>query len=245
MAQVEAPANLDRWPTPEGRLITIILIRCGLRATDACTLPFDCLLHDGQQAALPALLQQQDAPRGRRPDRRGTRTPRSAPSSSVWPRAGPSTTRTCSPPLIGNAGGRNPMTYYSYRGMLNTWLAACDVHDEHGRPVHLTPHQWRHTFACRLINRDVPQEVVRVLLDHESHADDSALRPDHRPNRPPPLGGTPPRSTSKVSASRSTPTGLWHKHNGPRPATASPPRPCPTATADCRCNGPARTPTPA
>jgi hypothetical protein len=35
--------------------------------------------------------------------------------------------------------------------------------------VHLTPHQWRHTFACRLINRDVPQEVVRVLLDHDSH----------------------------------------------------------------------------
>lgn len=40
MAQVEAPANLDRWTTPEGRLITIILIRCGLRATDACTLAF-------------------------------------------------------------------------------------------------------------------------------------------------------------------------------------------------------------
>ena len=59
------------------------------------------------------------------------------------------------------------MTYYSYRGMLNTWLATCDVHDEHGQPVHLTPHQWRHTFACRLINRDVPQEVVRVLLDHD------------------------------------------------------------------------------
>ncbi|WP_425265292.1 tyrosine-type recombinase/integrase [Streptomyces rubellomurinus] len=36
-------------------------------------------------------------------------------------------------------------------------------------PVHLTPHQWRHTFATRLINRDVPQEVVRVLLDHDSH----------------------------------------------------------------------------
>ena len=51
MAQVEAPANLDKWPNPEGRLITIILIRCGLRATDACTLPFDCLLYDGQQAA--------------------------------------------------------------------------------------------------------------------------------------------------------------------------------------------------
>ena len=60
------------------------------------------------------------------------------------------------------------MTYYSYRSMLNSWLTTCEVHDEHGQPVHLTPHQWRHTFACRLINRDVPQEVVRVLLDHES-----------------------------------------------------------------------------
>ena len=26
--------------------------------------------------------------------------------------------------------------------------------------MHLTPHQWRHTLGTRLINRDVPQEVV-------------------------------------------------------------------------------------
>jgi ferredoxin len=52
--------------------------------------------------------------------------------------------------------------------MLTRWLAGCDIRDEHGQPVHLTPHQWRHTFATRLINRDVPQEVVRVLLDHDS-----------------------------------------------------------------------------
>jgi len=50
MAQVEAPANLDRWPHPHGRLLTVILIRCGLRASDACTLAFDCLVHDGQGA---------------------------------------------------------------------------------------------------------------------------------------------------------------------------------------------------
>jgi len=31
--------------------------------------------------------------------------------------------------------------------MLRRWLATCEVHDEHGRPVHLTPHQWRHTFV--------------------------------------------------------------------------------------------------
>src|SRR6266849_993750 len=86
MTQVESPASLDRWPDPAGKLVTIILTRCGLRISSALSRDF-----------------------------------------------------------------------------------ACQIHDEHGRPVHLTPHHWRHTFACRLINRDVPQEVVRVLLDHDSH----------------------------------------------------------------------------
>ena len=63
------------------------------------------------------------------------------------------------PAVISNAGGRNPMTYYSYRNMLITWLAACEVHDEHGRPVHLTPHQWRHTFACRLNLRGIASDA--------------------------------------------------------------------------------------
>src|SRR5260370_1080563 len=68
-----------------------------------------------------------------------------------------------------NVAGSPPLSDSSYRRMLGRWLATCEIRDEHGRPAHLTPHQWRHTFACRLINRDVPQEVVRVLLDHESH----------------------------------------------------------------------------
>jgi hypothetical protein len=35
--------------------------------------------------------------------------------------------------------------------------------------VHVTPHQWRHTFGTRMINNQVPQETVRRLLDHSSH----------------------------------------------------------------------------
>ena len=68
-----------------------------------------------------------------------------------------------------NVSGKWPLSSDSYRRMLERWLATCDVRDEHGQPVHLTAHQWRHTFACRLVNRDVPQEVIRVLLDHESN----------------------------------------------------------------------------
>jgi hypothetical protein len=68
----------------------------------------------------------------------------------------------------GHLNKPRPLSYYSYRGSLIRWLADCDIRDEHGQPAKLTPHQWRHTFACRLINRDVPQEVIRVLLDHQS-----------------------------------------------------------------------------
>ena len=150
MTQVESPANLDRWTSPEGRLITLILIRCGLRATDACTLAFDCLLRDGQgapylryfnhkmrrEAAVP-VDEELEAGIHSQQQRIADR----------WPDRHPH----LFPALKANAGGQHPVTYYSYRGMLNRWLDTCDVRDEHGGPVHLTPHQWRHTFACRLI----------------------------------------------------------------------------------------------
>lgn len=167
MAQVEAPANLDRWPHPQGRLLTMILIRCGLRASDACTLAFDCLVHDGQGAPYLRYLNHKMRREAAVPIDEELETEIRAQRDRVaarWPGAHPH----LFPALTGNANGQRAMTYYSYRAMLNRWLADCEIRDEHGQPAHLTPHQWRHTFACRLINRDVPQEVVRVLLDHES-----------------------------------------------------------------------------
>ena len=50
MTQLEDPANLDRWNDPARRLITLILIRCGLRLGDALRLPFDCIVRDADQA---------------------------------------------------------------------------------------------------------------------------------------------------------------------------------------------------
>jgi integrase len=167
MTQIEKPANLQRWPYPEGRLITLILIRCGLRISDACTLRFDCLIHDGQgapylhyynnkmqrEAAVP--IDEELEAESRAQQRRVL---------DRWPDGNPH----LFPRLTSNADGRRPFSADSYRGMMKRWLTTCDIRDEHGKPVHLTPHQWRHTFATRLINRDVPQEVIRVLMDHES-----------------------------------------------------------------------------
>ena len=168
MAQVEAPASLDRWPSPAGRLITLILTRCGLRISSALALGFDCLLRDGQgapylryfntkmrrEAAVP-IDEELEAAIGDQQRR----------VLSQWPDG----TTCLFPRERANVSGNLPLADGTYRRMLGRWLATCEIRDEHGRPVHLTPHQWRHTFACRLINRDVPQEVVRVLLDHDSH----------------------------------------------------------------------------
>jgi integrase len=168
MTQIESPANLDRWPDPAGRLITLILTRCGLRISSALALDFDCLLHDGQgapylryfntkmrrEAAVPIDEELEAAVREQQRrdlDRWEDGTP------CLFPRQ------------RANVSGTIPLPDGTYRRMLGRWLETCEIRDEHGRPVHLTPHQWRHTFACRLINRDVPQEVVRVLLDHDSH----------------------------------------------------------------------------
>jgi len=40
------------------------------------------------------------------------------------------------------------MTSGTYRDALYRWLERCDIRDEHGEPVHLTPHQWRHILSA-------------------------------------------------------------------------------------------------
>ena len=168
MTQVESPANLARWPSPAGSLVTLILIRCGLRISSALALDFDCLIHDGQGAPYLRYFNTKMKREAAVPIDEELEAEMVGSSAASWT-AGQAAPPACSP-------GRTPTSPESCHcpraatgGMLGRWLATCEIRDEHGRPVHLTPHQWRHTFACRLINRDVPQEVVRVLLDHDSH----------------------------------------------------------------------------
>jgi integrase len=49
-AQVERPASLDRWGNPAYQLVTLILIRCGLRISDAFRLESGCLTADADAA---------------------------------------------------------------------------------------------------------------------------------------------------------------------------------------------------
>jgi integrase len=168
MTQLEHEANLDRWDNLAYRLITVILMRCGLRVTDALRLASDCIVTDADNAPYlkyfnhkmkrDALVPIDEQLRGMLEEQRRRNAERWPPSTpGLFPRP------------TKNVDGIHPVASSTYRLALYRWLDRCEIHDEHGRPVHLTPHQWRHSLGTRLINNDVPQEVVRRILDHESH----------------------------------------------------------------------------
>jgi hypothetical protein len=168
MAQVEQPGNLAREENPAYRLVTLILIRCGLRVSDALKLPFDCITLDADKAPYLRYYNHKMNREALVPIDDQLRQLISEQQRRVldrWPDGVP----VLFPRPLTNPDGHKPIGSHSYREALNRWLHQCDIRDEHGQPVHLTPHQWRHSLGTTLINRDVPQEVVRKILDHDSH----------------------------------------------------------------------------
>ncbi|GAA3616147.1 tyrosine-type recombinase/integrase [Nonomuraea rosea] len=169
MTQLEDPANLARWDDPAKSLITLVLMRCGLRLADALALPCDCIVRDADGAPYLRYFNHKMKREALVPiddelcDLIGRQR------AEVCARF-PDTTPVLFPRHAKNPDGTKTMAWTTYRRALNRWLNTCDFRDEYGQPVHLTPHQWRHTLGTRLINRDVPQEVVRRILDHDSHA---------------------------------------------------------------------------
>ena len=167
MAQVENPANLDRWGNPAYRLLTVILIRCGLRVSSAVSLPWDCVVTDAAGAPYLRYYNTKMKREALVPIDDEIRAMISAQHDRIR-RRWPDGTPVLFPRPQTNLAGTRPVGGATYRGALYCWLADCDIRDEHGKPVRLTPHQWRHTLGTVLINRDVPQHVVQKILDHDS-----------------------------------------------------------------------------
>jgi integrase len=168
MAQVEDPVSLGKWKDPNWRLITVILIRCGLRISSAVSLAFDCIVTDAAGAPYlryyntkmkrEALVPVDDELCQMLRDHQ----------KQILSRCPGKAVPVLFPRTKANIDGTRPVASTSYRAALYRWLDDCDVRDELGQPLHLTPHQWRHTLGTRLINRDVPQHVVQKILDHDS-----------------------------------------------------------------------------
>jgi integrase len=167
MAQVEHSGNLDRWDNAAYRLVTLILIHCGLRVSDALRLERDCITCDADGAPYLRYFNHKMKREALVPIDEELRRLIDEQQHRVlerWPRIPPG----LFPRPTKNLDGKAPTSSSTYRLALYRWLERCDIQDEHGLPVHFTPHQWRHTLGTRMINRDVPQEVVRRILDHDS-----------------------------------------------------------------------------
>ena len=245
MAQLEHPDNLARFANPAYRLVTLILMRCRAARHRRAAAARRLRRPRRRRRPLPALYQPQDETRGAGPDRRGAPRPDRRASHRIaqrWPAARP----VLFPRPTKNPDGTHPIASSDLpdRAATAGW-PRCDIRDEHGRPVHLTPHQWRHTLGHPA---DQPRRPARGRAAHPRPrlpADDRALRPAARHHRPPALGSRPQGRHPPAQTVTSTPPARSPRPPGPSSASAGPPRRCPTATAGCRSRRPARTPTPA
>ena len=151
MAQVEDPANLGRWENPAYRLITLILIRCGLRITDVTAISADCTVRDADGAPYLRYYNRKMKREALVPvddELESLIAVQRERNQARWPGATP----VLFPRPTTNIDGTRPTAGSTYREALYRWLDTCDIRDEYGEPVHLTPHRWRHTLGTGLFD---------------------------------------------------------------------------------------------
>lgn len=168
MRQLEAEANLALFGNDDARLVTRILIACGLRLKDARRLPFDCVARDNTGAPYLAWVNHKIRERVAFFPISETLAGHIAAQQRRVRDRYPQGCRWLFPACKVNLDGSRPLPDISYRDYLKTWLRRIRLVDEHDRPTTVTPHQFRHTVATRLINNDVPAHIVQQLLDHMS-----------------------------------------------------------------------------
>lgn len=167
MAQLEDPHHLTQLPDETTRHLVILIQETGLRARDACILEFNPIIVDSAdwpclkyyntkmatEQLVPLSQRAADAIRAQQEHLRG-----------AWPRG----CERLFPSSVANPDGQRPINYTTLRNRLARWQEEIGLHDETGKPVHVTIHQFRHTLGTRLINAGVPQHVVQKMLGHAS-----------------------------------------------------------------------------
>ena len=165
MGQLESEENLAQLRAPY-RSLVVLIAETGLRAGDACALPFDPLLTDSagwpclrfasskmraehllplSTRAVEAIRAQQHHVRQRCPD------------GSEWL-------------FPSRSDQHQPVPYDTFRRAFGCWQARIGLHDETGCATSVTVHRLRHTLGTRLINSGVPEHVIQRLLGHASPA---------------------------------------------------------------------------
>jgi integrase/recombinase XerD len=146
------------------RMVTILL-ECGMRISELCTLSLDCLIYDDRhewylrsyqgkmhkEHVIPLVnnevigiiqAQQQDM-------------------KAKWGGNCPYLFPSIQSHLL-------PFKQNTFRDRLNEWAVTHQIKDRMGAIYRFTAHPFRHSLGMRLINDDVPLEVISRLLGHRS-----------------------------------------------------------------------------
>ena len=168
MAQLEDAANLDKLTDPRWRLLFPLLMETGLRINDALHLAQDCVTFDRHQAPYLRYYNRKMKREALVPI--STDIAAAIAEQAQLVRTEYSTRAVLFPRGTRNSDGMHPSPKSVAQHALKTWITECRVVDEAGVLARVSLHQFRHTLGTRLINNDVPQEVVRKILDHDSSA---------------------------------------------------------------------------
>jgi site-specific recombinase XerD len=167
MGQLERDDILGRLPDLTTRTAIVIIMETGLRSIDCLRLPFDPITTDeagapylrfyNHKAAKDAVI-----PLSQRVVEQIRRQQRDLCDRFAAP-----------PPFLHpgirkNPDGKIALTWSTLNRRLQRWLTDCDIRDAADRPVKVTAHQFRHTVGTRMINNEVPMDVVQRMLDHGS-----------------------------------------------------------------------------
>jgi site-specific recombinase XerD len=133
------------------RLLFLLMLRCGLRVSEARTLKWDAIRWDQEAIRV-------DDSKGH-VDRVVYYTPDLEQALSQWWQQAPSDISYLFPsPEKGCAG--QPLTDSQIRRLMTTYLRRAEI------TALYTPHSLRHTFATVLLNAGASLEVVKELMGH-------------------------------------------------------------------------------
>jgi integrase/recombinase XerD len=162
--QVQLRNHLDSLPTTTLRMVTILL-ECGLRIGELCALPSDCLICDDRHEWYLRFYQSKLSQEHVIPlVEEKVVGAIQAQQQEIRAQLG----RDC-PYLFPNPRFSHlPYKETAFAHAINKWAVEKNIRDRHEKLWRFQSHQFRHTVSMRLINEDVPLEVISRLLGHRS-----------------------------------------------------------------------------
>lgn len=161
---IQLREHLHTLPTTYLRMV-VILLECGMRINELCTLPLNCLTHDDRNEWYLHFFQRKSSKEHVIPlvndDVIGTIQAQQQEARTQWG-------ERCAYLFPHPRFPQRPYLQSALADALNKWAVEKEIRDQSSKLWHFQTHQFRHTVSMRLINDDVPIEVISRLLGHSS-----------------------------------------------------------------------------